>query len=755
MPHLLRDVFHVTETFYKYAREDHDKATLTCRELKELLQGEFGDLLQPHVIHAVERNLNLLDIDSDGTISFSEFVIAMFGLLNLCYHEIQVLLHSEPRQVSKSEKPDDVDLQATTRNSYQTSGTPPSQEKIELPSEIAAAAQLSHEEDEAVEHHRTEPQEHIKTANLSWEASEPTDSKNQHLEGDEQDQEQSQDTPAMEDNGAQLRTNKLAKESEQTSSKQDIHREEDKPIKKQTGTKIRDLTREQKENLAPQEIIQKPLEDQEVAAEKGIKNHCKTQEPFLQKKDGVSLETTALPGQSAVRNPSHTQKSTDHKDDCRISETQEPRKDADRRPPETTNSDEPEKESSLYETTDWPAQRSHTNVSETSDIRAETNKWQNPETHKAAKQIEPGKKTQAPVLKAQTQYGKDQEFQGSSKEKDNKKDSATQNLSSEEGNQDHSELKGESVSVKDLRHAEEGTAEGFVISKDDPATKKISGARERTQELAPLRKQFEGKQGKPTKTSDTSMRQEDDYNGEDNKLSITQNDEESCETPNNLSPEESKSSSETKDLHVQEDPRGQVDSHRKILQEGHPNNSDSQKQREPDENSRVENTGVSSVREDVQLPEEHEQPTRVGHKSLGSGTQSSDATVEPGEYTKSQISTTRGQKRKSLKAQISDGLDAGSPSHGSVPKNPGKESNRKEIKIQGPEMEEGEGGTPVTQEALLKSLDEDNSTSSKTHLKTAEEPASLKEEDEGPQEPAGENENQQCNKSFSLPQEKL
>ncbi|XP_005331488.4 trichohyalin-like protein 1 [Ictidomys tridecemlineatus] len=110
MPRLLRSVLCVIETFHKYSREDGDKARLTCRELKRLLQGEFGDFLQPHVMHAVERNLSLVDSDKDGTISFDEFVLAIFSLLNLCYVDIQSLRSAEPRQVSKSEKNPDEEL---------------------------------------------------------------------------------------------------------------------------------------------------------------------------------------------------------------------------------------------------------------------------------------------------------------------------------------------------------------------------------------------------------------------------------------------------------------------------------------------------------------------------------------------------------------------------------------------------------------------------------------------------------------------
>lgn len=46
MPWLLRDVLCVMETFHKYTRENEEEATLTGRELKRLIQGEFGGILQ-------------------------------------------------------------------------------------------------------------------------------------------------------------------------------------------------------------------------------------------------------------------------------------------------------------------------------------------------------------------------------------------------------------------------------------------------------------------------------------------------------------------------------------------------------------------------------------------------------------------------------------------------------------------------------------------------------------------------------------
>ncbi|XP_020011057.2 trichohyalin-like protein 1 [Castor canadensis] len=750
MPQLLRDVLCIIETFHKYASEDGNKATMTYRELKLLLQGEFGDFLQPHIIHAVERKLNLLDIDSEGTISFDEFVLAIFSLLNLCYRDIQSLLNSEPRKASKSEKPDDVDLQAATRNGQQTGGTLPTQEKVVLPLRMASLAQLSSEEDDAVEHNKVDPSEDIKTHNLLWEASEPSDSKD--LEGDEQNQEVVQDVPALEDNRAQLKTSKPIKGSKKTnSSTKGIPREGDKPAKRQSG--------EQEENLElQQETTQRPSEDQEDATESGIKEHSKAQESFLQREDKVSSKHADLPGKTAARKPSQTQKSTDPGDDSRASETQAPRKDVGGIPPETTNSHEPEDDSNTsetqelparerkHETKDQPVQGGNRNVSEIPDIRAEREDRRSPKTHGAAGQKEGERKPQLPALEAQTQHGKYQELQGSSKEKDAEKSFDTQDLSSEERSQNHPETKGKSE--EEARHTEEGIAEAFVISKNGPAVEGAPGTRERTQELAPLEKQSEEEKNRASKTHDQPIRE-----GEDPKLPVSQNDERSCETPKSLASEESNSSSETSELHVQEDTQSQVDSQEGSVQGGL-KNPDPQKQRAPNENSRVQDAVVLSVRgEDVKLPEEQEQPARGEYKSQSSGTKDQGATMKPDGHPEALESTAGGKNSQSLEVETPSHLEDDSPDQISVTHFPGNGVRGKELKVHAPDIKEEEGRAPETRETLLKSLDNDNMTSPKTQLET-EEPGTLKEEDESLQEPAEEGDEQQSNEPLSLPQEK-
>ncbi|XP_011828886.1 PREDICTED: trichohyalin-like protein 1 [Mandrillus leucophaeus] len=757
MPRLLRDVFCVIETFHKYASEDSNGATLTGRELKQLLQGEFGDFFQPCVLHAVEKNSDLLNIDNNGIISFDEFVLAIFNLLNLCYLDIQLLLSSELRQVTKpeKEKPDDVDLQATTGDGQWTAGTSPTQEERMLPSGMASLSQLIPEESGAVGNNRVDPWREAKTHNFPGEASEYNDPKNQHLEGDEQIQEVAQDVQTTEDNEGQLKANKLMARSKQTSSPtkrkgQDkkISREGDEPVREQSVSKIRDHFGEQEGNLEPQnsppeEETQRPSEDQEVRTEK--EKYSNTQEPPLQGEDEPSSERADLPEQAAARTLSQTQKSTDPEDVCRTFDTQEPGKDADQTPAETTNSGEPEdygrtsetqeKES---ETKDLPVQGGSRNGSETPDMRDERKERRGPETHETAGQKERDRKTQTLVLETQTQDGQYQEFQGLSKSKDAKKDSETQYLSSEGGDQTHPELEGTAVSGGEAEHTKEGTTEAFVNRKNAPAAARTLGARESTQDLAPLEKQSAGENSRATKTHDKPVEEEDGYQGEDSESPFTQNDEGSSETPSSLASEEDNSSSETGELPMQGDSKSQGDPHGESVQGGHNNKPDTQRQGTPGEKNRAQEAVVPAVRgEDVQLTDDQEQPSRGEHKYQGPGTKGPGAVVEPSGHPEAQESTAGDKNRKSLEIEITGTLDEDFTDQLSLMQLPGKGDRRNELKVQSPSSKEEKGRATEAQNTMLKSLDEDNSASHKIQLETKETVTS-EEEDESPQELAGE-----------------
>uniref|UniRef100_G3T7T2 S100/CaBP-9k-type calcium binding subdomain domain-containing protein n=1 Tax=Loxodonta africana TaxID=9785 RepID=G3T7T2_LOXAF len=651
MPRLLRSVLCVIETFHKYAREDGDGVTLTHRELKQLLQGEFGDILQPHVMHAVEKNVNLLDIGSDGTIRFDQFVLATCNLLNHCYLDIQSL-NSEPRQAPKPEKenPGDVDPQATSRSGQLTEETPPTQDKVVLPSGMAPSSQLNPEEREPVEHNRVDPQEDSKTHNLPGEASEHNDSKNQHLEGDEQIQEVAQHVQTAGDNGAQLETNKEMVTSKQTSSPtevegqdKEIPREAEKPAGEQSHTKARDQLGEQEE--------------------KGIKEHSKTQEPSLQAENESSSEQADLPEKAAEGKQSPTQKLTDPEDEGRISETQEPGKDASRTPPETKITAEPgddgrisetqELRAQEQETKDMPVQGDGKNISETHYVTTERKLGRGPETHGTTWQKGSKRKTQTPALEVQTQEGMYQELQGPSKERDTAKGTETQDLGSEGTDQSHTEIEG-AAALGDVRYIEKGR-EALVGSKNAPVAEGTAGARERTQESAPLESQSVGKKRRITKTQDKSTKEDDSYQGEDPVPPTTQNDEGFFKTPNSLAPEEGDSSLETGDLPAQRDSQSQVDPPGESVQGGCNNDPDAQKQAGSGEKYRAQEAVVLAVR---QLTDEQEQFLRGEHKSWGSGTKGPDPDVEVNGLPEAQQSTAGGDNGKSVKAEIPGALDA-------------------------------------------------------------------------------------------------
>ncbi|KAL0591101.1 Trichohyalin-like protein 1 [Plecturocebus cupreus] len=764
MPRLLRDVLCVIETFHKYASEDSNRTTLTGRELKQLLQGEFGDFLQPCVLHAVEKNLNLLNIDSNYIISFDEFVLATFNLLNLCYLDIQSLLSSELRQVTKpsleKEKPDDVALETATGDGQWTAGTSPTQEERMLPSEMASSSQLMPEESGAVGNNRVDPWREAKIHDFPGEASEHNDPKNQHLEGDEQTQEVAQEVPTTEDNEGQLKTKKPMEGSKQTSNPtkrkgqdKEIPRERDEPAREQSVSKIRDQFGEQEGNLGTQsspaqEATQRPSEDQEVRIEK--EKHSNTQEPPLQGEDEPNSEHADMPGQAAARKLSQTQKSTDPEDVCRTCDNQEPGKDADQTPAETKNSGETEDygrtseaQEKECETKDLPDQGGCRNGSESSDMRDERKERRGPETHGTAGQKEHDGKTRPLVLESQTQDGKYQELQGLSESKDAEKGSETQYLNSEGGDQTHPELEGAAVSGEEAEHTEEGTEEAFVNSKGTPAAEGTLEAKEKTQDLAPPEKQSAGENSRVTKTHDNPVEEEDGYQREDPESPITQNDEGSSETPNSLASEESNSSSKTGELPMQGDSQSQGYPHGESVQGGHNNNPGTQSQGTPGEKNRAQEAVVLAVRgEDIQLAEDQEQPAREKHKSQGLGTKGPGAAVESNGHPEAQESTTRGENRESLEIEITGALDEDFTDQFSLMQLPGKGESRNKLKVQGPSSKEEKRRVPEAQDTLLKRLDEDNLASSQIQLET-EEPVTLEEEDESPQELAGEGDNQQ------------
>ncbi|XP_031231961.1 trichohyalin-like protein 1 [Mastomys coucha] len=628
MSRLLGGVFCIIEIFHKYAGEDgNDQATLTRTELRQLLEGEIGDFLQPHVFQALQRKLNLLDFDRDGTISFEEFLLAIFSLLNPSYFDIS-LLNSEPRLMSKSDKMDAVDFGAIAGSTQQVVGVGPTQERLIFPSEMASSGQPSNEEGEVGDEPMVSPCEDLKTHSLPRNVSEPNDPENQQPKGDAQGV--TQNTPATEYDGVPLKRNTAVEVPKQnTSPTQEIPRE-----RRQSDTKISD------------HMIPRPTEDEGCAST--------TQDPFLQEEEKAAESAhTDLPVVGATEKSSQTQEFFEPTDDTRLSETQETGKDADKISPETTNLEDPKADGRASESHGLPAQeREHEtrdksvksqsrNVSETSSRGEWEEEW---------KEHERINRSTSP--EAETQDEKYQEFPGSWRENDAKKGSAVQDPSSEEGNQNLPEIKEESVLGEEARHSEEDRVEAFAINKNSPAAEETLGTREKSEVLAPLEKQS---QGKKQRAHDKPVRKEDYNEGEDPELSVTPSDEGFCETPNSLAPEVGKSSSEIAEPRVPGDSQGQVDHHGDAKQESHNNNPDAQKQGAAGESSREREEIVRSIQEDGHFPEEREQSAREKRDGLSSRTNGGPgAAVEPGEGGEVQEATAGSENRKSLEAEGSE-----------------------------------------------------------------------------------------------------
>lgn len=588
--------------------------------------------LQPRVIHAVERNLNLLTIDSEGTTGFDEFVLTIFNLLNLHYLDIQSSLNSEPRQGSKpEEKPDDMNLQATSRTDQPTEGTPPTQDKLVLPLGTGSSAQLSPEERE---YNRVEPQGDTKTHKLPGEASGHNDPKNQHLEGGGQSQEVAQGLASAGDKGAENETNKPIAGSEEKGSPtkgeegqdKEIPKEEDKPAREQSDMKTRDQIGEQEGKLGSQsspseETTRRPPEGQRAAAGKVDKEDSHVQEQPLQEKDELSSEGTDLPEQ------------TDSKDESRTAETQEPGSNADRTPPQAKNAAEPEGDGRTPETLEPPAQEHETNnlsvhddsrnVSGIPDVRTEKKEGRGPEAHEIVGREESARKSQPPALEEEAQDGKypGWELQETAKGRDAGEGSKTQELSSGGREQNHPEIE-----AAVTPEAEGGTADALVSSKNAPAA--IPGARERIRELSPLENNPGGENKSITETQDRLVQAEDGSQGEDQEPTVTQNNKGSPEAPNSLTPEDGDSSSETSDPPMQGDPQSQVDSHEESVQGSHNNNPDTQKQAALGEKNRTQEAVKGK---DEQLTKEQEPPEGKEHKTQGSETKGPSPSVEPSE----------------------------------------------------------------------------------------------------------------------------
>nr|4PCW_A Chain A, Filaggrin [Homo sapiens]4PCW_B Chain B, Filaggrin [Homo sapiens]4PCW_C Chain C, Filaggrin [Homo sapiens]4PCW_D Chain D, Filaggrin [Homo sapiens] len=86
MSTLLENIFAIINLFKQYSKKDKNTDTLSKKELKELLEKEFRQILKnPDDPDMVDVFMDHLDIDHNKKIDFTEFLLMVFKLAQAYY----------------------------------------------------------------------------------------------------------------------------------------------------------------------------------------------------------------------------------------------------------------------------------------------------------------------------------------------------------------------------------------------------------------------------------------------------------------------------------------------------------------------------------------------------------------------------------------------------------------------------------------------------------------------------------------------
>ncbi|XP_012588682.1 PREDICTED: filaggrin-like [Condylura cristata] len=86
MPTLLENIIAIIDLFHQYSKTDQETETLSKTELTELLQTEFHPILKhPDDPETAEVFMQILDIDHNKQIDFTEFFLMLFRLAQAYY----------------------------------------------------------------------------------------------------------------------------------------------------------------------------------------------------------------------------------------------------------------------------------------------------------------------------------------------------------------------------------------------------------------------------------------------------------------------------------------------------------------------------------------------------------------------------------------------------------------------------------------------------------------------------------------------
>ncbi|XP_074044973.1 trichohyalin-like protein 1 [Macrotis lagotis] len=681
MPQLLQGVIYIIETFHKYATDEGDCWTLSLEQLKQLLLGEIGDFLKPFDILTARSNLNLLARDGNETISFNEFILLIFDLLNICYQDMQSILTLEPKTESDVDKVLSGDMEACETSGYEEEAGLDQYEQ-RLTGTESLVKPMEKVPDTLT---KEDPKDDLENPRLLGREVEYNLPKSQSQEeGDNQNQERTQQVKATGQDGVPSEEKRPPKEFvKRVCSQKDgkIVSEECEVPKKQDGTKTRDqpLEQEEEQNMEIQSVhneekAEKTSGSQEGAINKDDGEHAETQEPSSQENQERKSETDDLTTEKTKEKLSEIKSLPEYRDDDG-----------------TQDLHEPLIQGREYETQDILAKGDDSRDSEIEVVIDERKGKKTLENSKTIGQKENEKDNQMETLTEQEPDGKEKQLEELADEGDIRKESGTLELKSG-GNQNHPEHKGpavseeEEITVHEISEPEfSGDNKSASVAKRTPETK------DPVQELGPQDDQFRGKDGRISQTLDQPTGQHDAQKAENQNAGIL------SETYNNSGGEEN--ISESRDLPTQKNCQSQEDAQEQPEQKDGNNLQESPVQ---GSKSRIPGTEVPIDRGDNEnTTEEQEELIKEGKKL--SLTETTATTEESENQSRSQESMKQKVAATFPKTEIPEPTDDGARQL-SIIQQSEKEDPRKDPETHGADAE-GKGEESESQEAPLEGQD--------------------------------------------------
>ncbi|XP_020854861.1 trichohyalin-like protein 1 [Phascolarctos cinereus] len=714
MPQLLQGVICVIETFQKYAREEGDCWTLSSGQLKQLLLGEIGEFLKPFDILTAGTNSNLLDRYGDNSISFDEFLLLVFDLLDIVYQDIQSFLNREPEAESDAEEELSRDMEAceTSEHYQEDAGLGQYEQRLTGTESPSLVNPLEKGPDRLT---KENPQDDLETPRLPGREVEHNHPKSQSQdEGDEQSPERMQ---VQATGGDQVPPEE--KRSPKEFVKRACSRKEEENISEgnevsrgRGGTNTRDQPSEQEEeqnieirSVRTEERAHKASESQEETLIKEAGEHTETQEPSSQENHERKSETVDLSTDRAEEKLSETKRLPDYRDDDGAADIQEP-------PVQRE-----------YETQDMLAKGNGSRVSETEVLVDERKGKRKPENPETVGQKVNEEDNQMETFTEQEPDGKERQLEGLAEDGDIRKDSVTPDLQSRD-DQNHPEHKGPAASDEEVTVSELSEPEFSGDNRSASVAERTSETKDRVQGSGLKDNQSGGKNGRVAQTLDQPTEQYDKHKAEN------QNDGTLSETHNNQGDVESGSA--PRDLPAQRNCQRQANAQEQPDQEDGKNPQES-----PilGDKSKTPKTEVPIDREhNENTTEKLEQLTKEKEKKPA--VTKTPATIEESE---SQPGAQESMKQKvtatSPKTEITDPTDDNDDGQLSTVQESEGKNQGKDPEAHGPDAKE-EGEESESQEAPLEGRDPE--TQALTLDSSSDTLNPVTKEDNSPQRLAGE-----------------